>query len=72
MDIFLIIIMTLPGVAFIYYGQEIGLIDAKLKPDSDFPNDVFDLREKQLRARHPMQWNDSPNAGECFQSNIEI
>jgi alpha-amylase len=42
------ILLTSPGVPFIYYGEEIGLTGAK-------PDDV-DLRR-------PMQWDGSPSAG---------
>lgn len=39
--------LTLPGIPYIYYGEEIGMSGAK--PDEDI--------------RRPMQWNDSRNAG---------
>jgi alpha-amylase len=40
-------LLTLPGVPFVYYGEEIGMTGAK--PDE--------------RIRTPMQWSDEPNAG---------
>jgi len=57
MDIMMVIIMTLPGVACIYYGQEIGMTDTRLRPDQ--------LRDFFYRdpGRTPMQWDDSANAG---------
>ncbi len=41
------IYLTLPGIPYIYYGEEIGMSGAK--PDEDI--------------RRPMQWDDSRNAG---------
>ena len=40
-------LLTLPGVPFIYYGEEIGMLG--VKPDEDI--------------RLPMQWSDDANAG---------
>ena len=41
------LLLTQPGVPFIYYGEEIGMMGAK--PDE--------------RIRTPMQWDSSANAG---------
>lgn len=41
------ILLTLPGVPFVYYGEEIGMTGAK-------PDELI---------RTPMQWNDADNAG---------
>lgn len=41
------ILLTLPGVPFIYYGEEIGMTGTKPDPD----------------IRTPMQWETSPNGG---------
>ncbi|MEP6683644.1 MAG: alpha-amylase family glycosyl hydrolase [Parafilimonas sp.] len=49
-------LLTLPGVPFIYYGDEIGM---KYIPNSP------DVEGSKARSgtRTPMQWNDSKNAG---------
>ncbi len=49
-------LFTLPGVPFIYYGDEIGM---------DFVNGLGNVEGSYNRsgARTPMQWNDSPGAG---------
>jgi alpha-amylase len=41
------LLLTMPGVPFVYYGEEIGMIGAK--PDE--------------RLRTPMQWSPAPGAG---------
>jgi alpha-glucosidase len=48
--------MTLPGMAFVYQGDEIGL---GLGPGADPPLD----RMYRDVIRHPMQWDSSPLAG---------
>lgn len=50
-------VMTLPGVACIYYGQEIGMTDSRVRPDQ-----IHDFIGRDP-ARAPMQWDDSMNAG---------
>lgn len=42
-----VLLLTSPGVPFIYYGEEIGMLGTK--PDEDI--------------RRPMQWTDAENAG---------
>jgi len=70
--------MTLRGVPFIYYGEEIGIpnVNFKLKnsqdpigkkyawsPISQIPGVGFSLSRDGCRT--PMQWTDGPNAGFC-------
>ena len=42
--------MTLPGAPFIYYGDEIGMLDDTSLPD-------------RYAVRTPMQWDDSEHSG---------
>ena len=44
------LLMTLPGAPFIYYGDEIGMLDDTTLPD-------------RYAVRTPMQWDDSEHAG---------
>jgi len=44
-----VLVLTLPGTAFVYQGDEIGLANG---PGSDVPHD----RAGRDRLRHPMQW----------------
>ena len=50
-----VLLLTLPGTAVTYYGEEIGMIDAKVPFKSQ-----KDFRDPQ---RSPMQWCDKENAG---------
>ena len=50
------LLLTLPGAAFIYQGDEIGLANG---PGADPPFD----RQGRDRLRHPMQWDASPTGG---------
>jgi glycosidase len=51
-----LLLLTLPGTAFVYQGEEIGMIDG---PGASPPYD----RAGRDGARHPMQWDTSPNGG---------
>jgi len=76
--------LTLRGVPFIYYGEEIGMpnVRFKLKTSEDpigrkfswFPmpqlSRLIGFSLTRDRCRTPMQWNNEKNAG--FSSNIEI
>jgi alpha-glucosidase len=50
------LLLTLPGPAFVYQGDEIGLGDG---PGHDPPLD----RHGRDGARHPMQWEPGPHGG---------
>lgn len=50
--------LTLPGMSFIYYGDEIGMKDVAIPKGL---NDTFEVSRDPQRS--PMQWDDSPNAG---------
>jgi alpha-glucosidase len=51
-----LLLLTLPGPAFVYQGEEIGMLDG---PGADPPID----RAGRDGARHPMQWEAGPNGG---------
>jgi alpha-glucosidase len=51
-----LLLLTLPGTAFVYQGDEIGLANG---PGADPPYD----RAGRDPMRHPMQWDASPNGG---------
>jgi glycosidase len=51
-----LLLLTLPGTAFLYQGDEIGLGDG---PGAELPFD----RAGRDAYRHPMQWNSSPDGG---------
>ena len=50
------LLLTLPGPAFIYQGDEIGMVDG---PGADPPHD----RAGRDPFRHPMQWEPGPAGG---------
>jgi glycosidase len=49
-----LLLLTLPGMAFVYQGDELGMADG---PDRGHD------RAGRDRHRHPMPWDSSPNAG---------
>lgn len=51
-----VLLLTLPGAAFIYQGDEIGMADG---PGAEPPVD----RAGRDRHRHPMQWDSTPLGG---------
>ncbi len=51
-----LLLLTLPGAAFVYQGDEIGMLNG---PGADPPFD----RAGRDRFRHPMQWDGSENGG---------
>jgi glycosidase len=50
------LLLTLPGLAFVYQGDEIGMVEG---PGHDPPLDRFG----RDRTRHPMQWDASRHGG---------
>jgi alpha-glucosidase len=56
-----LLLLALPGVAFVYQGDEIGMADG---PGGDPPHDAFGRDP----FRHPMQWVSEPGGG--FTSGI--
>ena len=52
----MLLLLTLPGVAFVYQGDEIGMAEG---PGRDPPLD----RAGRDRTRHPMQWDGTPLGG---------
>lgn len=57
-------VMMLPGVAYVYYGQEIGMVGSRIREEQrvDKHQDDFTQQTRDI-ARQPMQWDDSINAG---------
>ncbi len=57
-------LLTLRGTPFVYYGDEIGMPNVKVLPDKR--QDGWDYIGRDP-ARTPMQWDASPNAGFCHE-----
>lgn len=57
--------MMLPGVAFIYYGQEIGMVNNKIRADETRIPNSYSVHhwESMDESRLPMQWDNTMNAG---------
>ena len=51
-----LLLLTLPGPAFLYQGDEIGQRDGP-------PGESVHDRAGRDRYRHPMQWDASPSGG---------
>lgn len=59
-------LLTLPGVVFIYYGEELGMLDRPIPPE--LVQDPFEKRVPGMGLgrdpqRTPMQWSKQDNAG---------
>ncbi|XP_065222590.1 maltase 2-like [Planococcus citri] len=63
MDIVTITIMMLPGVACVYYGQEIGMTNGYVRPDQTKDANAGPLATTRDGERLPMQWDDTMNSG---------
>lgn len=60
------LLMTLRGMPFIYYGDEIGMTDVEIKPEEiqdPYAKRTGNLRFSRDPERSPMQWDDSSYAG---------
>jgi alpha-glucosidase len=61
-----VMLLTLPGMAFVYYGEELGMEDVAIPADRvQDPAAKGDPLKGQGRdpARTPMQWTPGPQAG---------
>jgi alpha-glucosidase len=62
----LLLLLTLRGTPFLYYGDEIGMANVEVPPDRrDDRWAVPQHRFTRDSARTPMQWDGSANAGFC-------
>jgi alpha-glucosidase len=81
-----LMLMTLKGTPFIYYGDEIGMKNIKIPRKSlkdPLGKRYWPLFKGRDRARTPMQWNESKNSGfsevrpwlpidnDCHKVNVE-
>lgn len=59
-----LLLLTLPGTPFLYYGDELGMSEARVTPEEsrDPWGEKIDFLSRD-GCRTPMQWNSSPNAG---------
>ncbi len=59
-----ILLLTLPGTPFLYYGDELGMTEARIAAGEgrDPWGDRIDFLSRD-GCRTPMQWDSSPNAG---------
>ncbi|XP_065220879.1 alpha-glucosidase-like [Planococcus citri] len=66
-----LLVMMLPGFAYIYYGQEIGATGSKIRSDQILNKiDDFFTQGKRDFSKLPMAWDDSLNAG--FSTNRDL
>ncbi|MGK7960283.1 alpha-glucosidase [Crocosphaera sp.] len=71
------ILLTIRGTPFLYYGQEIGMVDNleiptdKIKDKAIVKSESGELPPPRDGARTPMQWNDSINAGFSFGKEVD-
>jgi alpha-glucosidase len=62
----LLMLLTLRGTPFLYYGDELALPDAELDPAralDPVPHRTGDPSRNRDECRTPMQWTDEPGAG---------
>jgi alpha-glucosidase len=58
-----VLLLTLRGTPFIYYGEEIGMQDVPVPDDMLRDTVALNGHFNRDQARTPMQWDDGPNAG---------
>jgi alpha-glucosidase len=60
----MMLLLTLRGTPTIYYGDELGLPNAEIRPDQvRDPWGLVEPGQGRDRARSPMPWDGTPNAG---------
>ncbi len=69
------ILLTVKGTPVLYYGQEIGMVDHENIPAEKLRDRATIAHEGESasrdKARTPMQWDNSVNAGFSFGKNVE-
>jgi alpha-glucosidase len=58
-----LLLLTLRGTPFIYYGDELGIRDADIPPEKYRDPQGINLGISRDPERTPMQWSAAPNAG---------
>ena len=59
-----IVLLLLPGVPSIYYGQEICMVDGLVRDDQEKDTVILpDTTRTRDQPRTPMQWDTTQNAG---------
>lgn len=61
-----LLLLTMPGTPFLYYGEEVGMRNEKLRYRDlrdPYTKRFWPFRPGRDPARRPMQWDGSPHAG---------
>ena len=70
------LLLTLRGTPFLYYGQELGMVDntdiplGQRRDQAVVPTETGELPPPRDGSRTPMQWDDSPQAGFSFGQDV--
>lgn len=70
------LLLTLRGTPFLYYGQELGMVDNmdipvdKLRDGAVVATETGEVPPPRDGARTPMQWDNSPQAGFSFGADV--
>jgi alpha-glucosidase len=59
----LLMLLTLRGTPFLYYGDEIGMVDVPIPPERILDPAARDGSPTRDACRTPMQWSPEPGAG---------